>query len=112
MEEGGALVTLAASASEALNNLRASECDVLVSDIEMPDIDGYELIRRVRELNNIWSRDLPAVAVTAYARSEDRVRAISAGFQMHVSKPVEPRELIAVVGSLAKRHSAAKEAPQ
>jgi CheY-like chemotaxis protein len=76
---------------------------VLVSDIGMPGEDGYSLIRRVRALGPERGGNVPAVALTAYARAEDRVRSILAGFQMHVAKPVEPAELITMVASLAGR---------
>ena len=67
----------------------------------MPDEDGYELIRRVRALPPTKAADIPAVALTAFARSEDRTRALLAGYQIHLAKPVEPAELIAVVASLS-----------
>ncbi|HEX9001475.1 MAG TPA: response regulator, partial [Blastocatellia bacterium] len=70
--------------------------DVIVSDIGMAHEDGYDFLRRVREQDKI----VPAVALTAYTRTEDRIHAFSAGFQMHVSKPVEPKELLTVVASL------------
>ena len=73
--------------------------DVLISDIGMPDADGYELIRRIRELPD--GRNVPAAALTALARSEDRMRALTAGFQTHLAKPIAPGELVAVVRSLA-----------
>ena len=76
---------------------------MLVSDIGMPGEDGYALIRRVRALGPARGGDVPAVALTAYARAEDRMKAILAGFQMHVSKPVEPAELLTMVASLAGR---------
>ena len=77
--------------------------DVLVCDIGMPGEDGYSLIRRLRALEESQASALPAVALTAYARSEDRTKAIRGGFQNHVSKPVEPVELLAIVDSLARR---------
>jgi CheY-like chemotaxis protein len=77
--------------------------DVLVSDIGMPGTDGYELIRQVRQDLAIDSATTPAVAVTAYARSEDRARAMLAGYQMHIAKPIEPHELAATVASFAGR---------
>ncbi len=83
--------------------LQAERPDVLVSDIGMPNEDGYTLIRRVRALGAERGGNVPAVALTAYARAEDRMRAIRAGFQMHVPKPVEPAELITMVASLAGR---------
>jgi CheY-like chemotaxis protein len=73
-----------------------------VSDIGMPGIDGYELLRQVRALPGAVAR-IPAIALTAFARSEDRTRALRAGFLVHVSKPVEPSELIATVASVAGR---------
>jgi PAS domain S-box-containing protein len=103
LEDCGAVVTTAASAKEALEHLAVERPDVLVSDIGMPGEDGYSLIRRVRALETEGSGNIPAVALTAYARSEDRTRSILAGFQMHVAKPVEPTELVAVVASLAGR---------
>jgi CheY-like chemotaxis protein len=77
--------------------------DVLVSDIEMPNQDGYALIRRVRGLESERGGRTPAVALSAYSRPEDRIRSLRAGFNIHVSKPVEPSELITVVASLAGR---------
>jgi PAS domain S-box-containing protein len=94
----GALVTTAFSATRALELLAHSTPAVLISDIAMPEIDGYELIRRVRSLKP--ASDLPAIALTAYAREEDRRRALDAGFHTHVAKPVEPSELIRVVANV------------
>ena len=70
----------------------------------MPVENGYELMRRVRQLAPEYGGDIPALALTAYARSEDRMKAVRAGFQMHVSKPVEPAELLTMVASLAERN--------
>jgi CheY-like chemotaxis protein len=75
----------------------------MVSDIGMPQMDGYDLIRAVRSLPAEQGGRTPAVALTAFARSEDRTRAMMAGYQVHISKPVEPQELIATVASLAGR---------
>ena len=86
---------------KALEALGRSLPDVLVSDIGMPDQDGYDLIRRVRE--TVTAKQVPAIALTAFARPEDRRRALLAGFQSHVAKPVDPAELAAVVASLAGR---------
>ena len=77
--------------------------DVLVSDIGMPDVDGYELLRRIRALGSAAGGHLPAIALTAFARSEDRTRALRAGFLAHVAKPVEPSELLATVASVVGR---------
>ncbi|MEK6285910.1 MAG: response regulator [Acidobacteriota bacterium] len=107
LQQCGARVTAVASAEEALDVLAAGETgrqpDVIVSDISMPDADGHELIRRVRELAAERGGHIPAVALTAYGRSVDRIRALSAGFQMHMPKPVEPAELATVVASLTGR---------
>jgi len=80
-----------------------------VTDIGMPGEDGYTMIRRVREWERERGAHIPAVALTAYGRVEDRVRALNAGFQMHVAKPVEPAELAAVITSLIRRPFAPKQ---
>jgi CheY-like chemotaxis protein len=102
LEMCDAEVTTTSTAAEALDALGKDGYDVLVSDIGMPEADGYTLIGKVRALPAEKGGRIPAVALTAYARVEDRVRALTAGFQVHVPKPVEPVELIAVVASLAK----------
>lgn len=102
LEVCGAEVTAAASAQEALTLLDQSPFDVMVSDIGMPWMDGYSLIQRVRTLGTSAGQ-MPAAALTAYVRPEDRTRALLAGFQQHLSKPVEPSELVAVVATLAGR---------
>ncbi|HEX7154282.1 MAG TPA: PAS domain S-box protein [Thermoanaerobaculia bacterium] len=99
LEDCDAVVTPAGSAAEALALMQAEPYDVLLSDIGMPGEDGYSLIQKVRAGGN----RIPAVALTAYARPEDRLRAISAGFQAHVAKPADPAELIALVAGLAGR---------
>nr|AYM54570.1 sensory box histidine kinase/response regulator [Nannocystis exedens] len=99
----GVEVTLAASAAEALRLIESERPDVLVSDIGMPGEDGYSLLEKVRKLPRDAGGNLPAVALTAYARSEDRTRALLAGFNNHVAKPVEPIELLAVIASLSWR---------
>lgn len=102
--EFGAEVRVCGSSEEAMRLLRDWAPDVLVSDIEMPDEDGYELIRKVRHAEEAnGGRQIPAVALTAYARVEDRLRALSAGYQMHLAKPVEPAELAVVIASLVGR---------
>jgi PAS domain S-box-containing protein len=93
----GAEVTVAASAAEALRLLATSFPMVLVSDVGMPEVDGYDLIRRVRSQFDANGSNLPAVALTAYAREEDRRLALAAGFDRHVAKPVEPAELVRIV---------------
>ncbi|MBV8899121.1 MAG: response regulator [Verrucomicrobia bacterium] len=103
LEECEATVFTAASAAEGLKLVRQVHPDVLVCDIGMPGEDGYQLIRHVRRLGPEAGGDVPAVALTALARSEDRRRAIVAGFDMHVAKPAEAGELLAVVARLAHR---------
>jgi CheY-like chemotaxis protein len=76
---------------------------VLVSDIGMPEVDGFEFIKRVRALGEARGGKLPAIALTAFARSEDRTRVLRAGYLVHVTKPVEPSELVATVASIAGR---------
>jgi len=98
----GAEVITTPGASQALDALASENIDVLVSDINMPEIDGYELIRRVRAMKPEQGGRIPAVALTAYARAEDRLRALQSGYQTHVPKPVEPAELEIVVATLAK----------
>ncbi len=97
-----ARVRIAASAREAFDALRADLPDLLISDLGMPEVDGFELLSWVRSLGRDRGGLLPAVALTAFARSEDRLRALEAGFNSHISKPVEPSELIAAVASLVR----------
>jgi CheY-like chemotaxis protein len=107
LEQYGADVVAANSAVEAYELITTATArelpNVIVADLGMPDEDGYSLMRRVRK----WERErdffVPAVALTAYARAEDRVRALMAGFQTHVTKPVEPAELAVVIVSLVQR---------
>jgi signal transduction histidine kinase len=99
----GATVRSCGSAPAALALVREWRPDVLVSDIEMPDEDGYALIRQVRALPAEDGGHTPAVALTAYGRPEDRIRTLSAGFTMHVPKPVDPAELTTIIASVATR---------
>jgi CheY-like chemotaxis protein len=108
LEDCHASVLTASSAVEALQVLGRDSVDVIVSDIGMPGEDGFSLIRRIRAIKD-RNASTPAVALTAYARVEDRVKAIQAGFQMHLSKPVEPMELMTMVASLARRQGPAGE---
>ena len=103
LEQRGARTTSAGSVEEALARIEEERPDVLVSDIGLPDEDGYSLMRRIRALPRERGGAIPAAALTAYARTEDRMQALLAGFQIHVPKPVQPAELIAVVSSLAAR---------
>jgi signal transduction histidine kinase/CHASE3 domain sensor protein/ActR/RegA family two-component response regulator len=106
LKTSGAEVHTAGSATEALSRLGSIRPDVLVSDIGMPDVDGYALIRRVRSLPSSAGGTTPAVALTAYARAEDALRAFTEGYQMHVTKPVEPAQLAAVVAKLGAQRAA------
>jgi len=103
LQERGAATLAFASALEALDACTAQAPDVIVSDIGLPGIDGYEFIRRLRTSEGQRGRNTPAAALTAFARSEDRRRALLAGFQTHVAKPVDPLELVVVVAALAGR---------
>jgi PAS domain S-box-containing protein len=98
----GAEVVSVSTATEALARLPDCEADILVSDIGLPDIDGYDLMQQVRRMEVKHCGAIPAVALTAYARSEDRTRAFRAGYQAHLSKPVEPTELVATIASFAE----------
>jgi PAS domain S-box-containing protein len=101
LSQVGATVVSASSASHALRLLDEQPLDLMLSDIGMPELDGYELIRRVRALATPAGR-IPAAALTAFARSDERRKAMLAGFQLHISKPVEPTELTAAVARLAR----------
>jgi signal transduction histidine kinase len=103
LRECRADVTAVATAAEALEAISRLRPDVMVSDIEMPAEDGYSLIRKVRALESEQGGQTPAIALTAHARVEDRLRALSAGYKAHVAKPVEPAEIVAVIASLAGR---------
>ncbi|MFP5264045.1 MAG: GAF domain-containing protein [Blastocatellia bacterium] len=103
LEQYGAEVKTSSSSGEALEMLEQYKPNVLVSDIGMPGEDGYELIKKVRALEPERGGRIPAVALTAYARAEDRIRALTAGYNMHVPKPVEPTELLIVIASLSGR---------
>jgi len=103
LEERGARVRAVGSSAEALASLDHDLPDVLLSDIEMPGQDGYALMRAVRERPAEKGGRVPAAALTAYARTEDRMQALLAGFHLHMPKPVQPAELAAVVASLAGR---------
>ena len=102
LAQHGAHVTGVNSAEAALESLSTGRFDILISDIGMPQMDGYDLIRQIRKREDGTQR-IPAVALTAYARVQDRMRAILAGYSTHVAKPVEANELVTVVASLAGR---------
>ena len=101
--EAGAEIALAESAHQAIEMLTQWKPDVLISDIGMPVEDGYELIRKVRTLSPAAGGQVPAIALTAYARTQDRLKVLSSGYQMHVPKPVEPIELATVIASVTRR---------
>jgi len=100
LEEHGARVLTASSAPAALAQIDQG-VDILLSDIRLPDVDGYELIRRIRERGDDLAR-IPAVALTAFARSEDHARAMRAGFQAHIAKPFDQEELVLTLASFAE----------
>ena len=100
LQDRGAEVDTAPSAGDALQALDHSLPDAIVSDLAMPEQDGYELIELIRQRGPERGGNIPAVALTAYTRVEDRVRALTAGFQIYVPKPVDSNELVAVVANL------------
>jgi CheY-like chemotaxis protein len=104
LERCGAQVTLAASASEALAIVGGERPDLVLSDLEMPEESGYDLLRQLRALPAERGGRTPAVALTAYASAHDRMKVLRAGFQTHVPKPVEPAELATVVASVARKN--------
>ena len=101
--EAGAEISTASSSRQALEQVKQWRPDLLISDIGMPGESGYDLIRKVRALSATEGGQIPAIALTAYARMEDRLKIFAAGFQMHVPKPIEPMELATVVASIMKR---------
>ena len=105
LESAGAHVLTAASAEAALERLQSERPQVLISDLGMPDMDGFQFIKHIRQLADTVLRGIPAAALTAYARSGDRAKSLRAGFEMHLSKPIEPAELVAAVGALSRRQS-------
>jgi PAS domain S-box-containing protein len=108
LELAGATVTTCGSAAAALAALKTERPHVILADIGMPDMDGHDLIRQVRSNPRAEVREIPAAALTAFARSEDRVKALQSGFEMHLSKPIDPGELVAAVATLVRRRRAAK----
>jgi CheY-like chemotaxis protein/nitrogen-specific signal transduction histidine kinase len=102
LETAGARVRTATSVRDALQSIEGEVPDVLVSDLGMPGLDGFDLIQRIRQMEGP-AKEMPAAALTAYARSEDRAKALRLGFEMHLAKPIDPSELVAAVGSLARR---------
>jgi CheY-like chemotaxis protein len=103
LTDADATVTTASSADEGLALVGSQRPDIVVSDIGMPGKDGYQLMRELRALPSAEGGKTPAIALTAFARSEDRTRALLAGYQVHIAKPIEPRELVVTIGALAGR---------
>ena len=103
LEATGAVVTTADSGRAALDKLQRVRPDVLIADLGMPHMNGFELIDRVRHFEDSHIREIPAAAFTAFARSEDRAKALRSGFEMHLAKPIEPSELMAAAAVLARR---------
>jgi CheY-like chemotaxis protein len=104
LEADGATVMAVASAAVAMEVLPKLQPDVLICDIAMPGEDGYALIRKVRTLKPDKGGQIPAVALTAYSDSEDRIHALEAGFQTHIGKPVEPEKLVAIITNLVAHY--------
>jgi PAS domain S-box-containing protein len=102
LETAGATIYSASSADEALDVITRHHPDAMISDLGMPGVDGFELIRRVREAKDPAVAAIPAAALTAYARSEDRAKALRSGFGLHLAKPVDPAELVAAVSALMR----------
>jgi CheY-like chemotaxis protein len=107
LQAAGATVTTASSASAALERLGSEVPHVLVADLGMPHVNGFQFLELVRRHPNALVRRLPAAALTAYARSEDRVKALRSGFDIHLAKPIDPAELVTTIATLAKRFESA-----
>jgi PAS domain S-box-containing protein len=103
LQSRGARVVAVESAQDALDTLQRARPDIVIADIGMAHSDGFDLIKRIRQSSDPAVREVPAAALTAYARAEDRMKVLQSGFQMHLAKPVDPAELIVAVASLAKR---------
>lgn len=108
LNAAGARVTTASSARAALDMIPKARPDVLVTDVGMPVMDGFALIGRLRGSDDAALRDIPAAALTAYARTEDRAKALQSGFEIHLAKPIDPAELVAAVKALARHRSRQK----
>jgi CheY-like chemotaxis protein len=105
LAQDGALVTTAASSQEALDAIETVSPDILISDIAMPQENGYQLLQKVREMERTQGRHpIPAIALSAYVREEDRNNSLQAGFEMHLSKPVDAEKLIAAIITVATRY--------
>jgi CheY-like chemotaxis protein len=108
LASAGALVTAASSAADALAALDGQRFDVGILDVGMPSTDGYELATQIRSRTPADQGEIPLAALTAYARSVDRVRSLQSGFQLHLTKPIQPAELTAAVSTLAGRSRASR----
>jgi CheY-like chemotaxis protein len=105
LQQEGAVVTTAASGREALEAMETLPQDILISDIAMPQENGYQLLKKVREMDRQEGRhSIPAIALSAYVREEDRNASLEAGFEMHLSKPIEAEKLISAIIVVATRH--------
>jgi CheY-like chemotaxis protein len=102
LESAGATVIVANSAPAALEVLRAQVPDVIVADIGMPGMDGLQLVRAIRQMEG-RAQSIPAAALSAYARSQDRIASLASGFQMHLVKPIDPVELLVAVATLGDK---------
>jgi PAS domain S-box-containing protein len=105
LESAGADVVTVGSGEAALERLESDRPHVLISDLGMPQMDGFQFIRQIRQLTDRGLSRIPAASLTAYARSGDRAKSLRAGYEMHLSKPIEPAELVAAVGALSRRQS-------
>ena len=111
LESYGAVVDTATSAREALDVIGTKQLDILISDIGLPEVDGYQLLEQVRQKEAADGGGIPAIALTAFARSEDRTRALLTGYQAHLAKPIESAELVATVASFAELATAQRTRP-
>lgn len=102
LEGAGATVTTTRTGAEALNGIRSDVPDVLVADIGIPGMDGLQLIRAIRQMEEPM-RSVPAAALTAYARAQDRITSLASGFHMHLVKPIDPLELLVAIATLVPR---------
>ena len=103
LETAGADVTTLSSAAAGLEQIETIRPDAVIVDLGMPGMDGFEFITRLRVASDPQIRDVPAAALTAFARSDDRTKALRSGFEMHLAKPVDPAELVASVATLVRR---------
>jgi PAS domain S-box-containing protein len=110
LQAAGAYVAIADSGPAALETIEIVRPDVIVLDVGMPKMDGFAVIAKIRQHENPDIRDIPAAALTAYARSDDRIKALRSGFNMHLAKPIDPAELTAAVAALANRRKKAQGA--